>query len=103
MEMMGVPLSVTKPVDELLFDGYSDPFLSLVKKLSFLNTPPFSKFGWFVDRNGSSTYDGHFEMYSGQSDITKMGSLTNWNYVHKTKFYHDNCSIVSGTSGSYKI
>lgn len=55
--------------------------------------------GWFVDRNNSWTYDGHFEMKAGQSDISKMGSLTKWNYVNKSRFYHDKCSEISGTSG----
>lgn len=99
---MKVRLAVTKTVGELLFDGYSDPFLSLVKKFPVSGTPPFNKFGWFVDRNNSWTYDGHFEMIAGQSDITKMGTLTNWNYVHKTRFYHGKCSEISGTSGNSK-
>lgn len=48
MEVMKVPLSVTKTVGQLLFDGYSDPFLSFVKKFPVKNLPPFSKFGWFL-------------------------------------------------------
>lgn len=99
MELMKVELAVTKPVGQLLFDGYSDPFLTFVKKLPVKAAPPFNKFGWFVDRNNSWSYDGHFEMLSGQKDISTMGTLTNWNYEHKTKFYHDKCSEVSGTSG----
>lgn len=99
MEMFSVKLTVTKTVGELLFDGYSDPFLSFIKKMPISNTPPFSRFGWFVDRNGSWSYDGHFEMRSGQKDISKMGSLTQWNNVEKTKYYHDACSQISGTSG----
>lgn len=83
MKTMGVKLVVTKTVGELLFDGYDDPFLTAVKKLPIPNKPPFDKFGYFVDRNGSWSYDGHFEMYSGQNDVTKMGQLTNWNYVNK--------------------
>lgn len=99
MELMNVKLTATKPVGELLFDGYSDPFLSIVKKLPVQNTPPFNKFGWFVDRNGSWAYDGHFEMRTGQADMEKMGALTQWNYVKKSRFYHDECSEISGTSG----
>ncbi|XP_055308069.1 protein croquemort isoform X3 [Sitodiplosis mosellana] len=99
MELLKVKLTVTKTVRELLFDGYSDPFLSFVKKFPVPNAPPFNKFGWFVDRNGSWTFDGHFEMRTGQADMEKMGTLTKWNYVKKTKFYHDECSEVSGTSG----
>lgn len=99
MEFLKVKLTATKSVRELLFEGYSDTFLTLVKQLPIPNLPPFTKFGWFVDRNGSWTYDGHFEMRSGQSDTTKMGTLTEWKYVNKTRFYHDECSKVSGTTG----
>lgn len=67
--------------------------------MPLVSQPPFKKFGWFVDRNGSWSYDGHFEMRSGQSDITQMGKLLKWNYVNKTRFYHNECSDVSGTTG----
>lgn len=99
MNTLKVRVTVTKTVRELLFDGYSDTMLTFIKKLPIPNAPPFNKFGWFVDRNGSWSYDGRFEMRSGQTDITKMGYLTTWNYVSKTKYYHDSCSEVSGTSG----
>lgn len=99
MEVLKVQLTATRTVRELLFDGYSDAFLDIINKLPVANKPPFKKFGWFVDRNESWSYDGHFEMFSGQADISRMGTLTQWNYVTKTKYYHDECSKISGTSG----
>lgn len=99
MNTLKTELTVTKTVRELLFDGYSDKLLSLIKTLPIANKPPFDKFGWFVDRNGSWSYDGYFEMRAGQTDISKMGYLTKWNFVNKTKYYHGKCSEVSGTSG----
>lgn len=92
---------ITKTVRELLFDGYDDPILKWFKKFPIpgIKVPPFNKFGWYVDRNLSYTYDGHFEMYSGHSDLTRMGTLTNWNYVNRTSFYNGTCSDVNGTSG----
>lgn len=41
MEMFQVQIAVTKTVGELLFDGYSDPFLTFVKKFPIPGTPPF--------------------------------------------------------------
>lgn len=88
---------------ELLFDGYNDLLLTTLKALPTklgLVLPPFNKFGYFVDRNGSATNDGQFEMYSGQSSqFARMGWLTKWNYSNKTKYYRDECSYVNGTSG----
>ena len=33
---------------------------------------PFDRFGWFYDRNGSESYDGLFEMFTGEDDIYKV-------------------------------
>lgn len=41
MRVANVKLAVTKTVRELLFDGYSDPFLTTIKKLKLKNAPPF--------------------------------------------------------------
>lgn len=94
-------MEVTKTVRELLFDGYDDQLLSFINKLPIPNPLPIeiNKFGWFVDRNGSSTYDGHFEVRTGQSDRTKTGQLTHWNYVNKTRFLPDDCNVVNGSVG----
>lgn len=55
------------------------------------------KFAWFVGRNGSWTYDGHFEMYTGAKDINRMGEMTKWNHVKKTRYFRDECSNVKKT------
>lgn len=101
MQKLRIRLTVTKTVRELLFNGYNDTLLTFLKKypLPGVKLPPFDKFGWFVERNLSSTFDGNFEMYSGQEDILKMGLLTKWNHVTKTQYYHGECSDVNGTSG----
>ena len=93
-------LTATKSVREWLYDGYDDPLLDFLKSLNTSRFDiPFKRFGWFVERNNSKTYDGHFEMTTGESDVTSMGQLTMWNYHNRTKFYHDGCSTVKGTSG----
>lgn len=97
MRTLGVRLEVTKTVRELLFDGYEDRLLSFVQNLPVPNRPPFKKFGWFVERNGSHLYDGHFEIHTGQSDRTKTGQLIRWNHVNKTKYFRDDCNVVNGS------
>lgn len=93
-------LTVTKTVGELLFDGYNDPILRTLKTLNLPQFKvPFSKFGWFVERNNTPTFDGRFEIRTGQDDIKTVGLMTQWNYSNKTKFYRDGCSQVNGTSG----
>lgn len=53
-------LTTTKSVREWLFDGFEDSLLTIIKKVKppGVVLPPFNKFGWFVDRNLSATYDG---------------------------------------------
>ena len=54
-------------LDLILFD--------LILEITVLTTSaniPFDRFGWFYDRNGSETYDGLFEMFTGEDDIYKV-------------------------------
>uniref|UniRef100_A0A6M2DE38 Putative plasma membrane glycoprotein cd36 n=1 Tax=Xenopsylla cheopis TaxID=163159 RepID=A0A6M2DE38_XENCH len=95
-------LVITKSVRELLFDGYKDPLIDLIRKMN--NTGfqiPFDKFGWFYARNNSKTYDGEFNMFTGEDSMSKLGVLDRWNGVTETKFYQDKsqCSKVVGTTG----
>jgi len=90
----------TKTVRELLFEGYDDPLLDFLRELKIptINIP-FSKFGWFAERNESSTYDGTFNMFTGEHDITKLGVMSLWNGNNRTDFYRDQCGVISGTTG----
>ncbi len=62
-------------ISQLLFDGYDDPFVesaALVFKL------PFKKFAFFYDRNNSAS-DGIYSIFTGKSDVYKLGLMDNWN------------------------
>ncbi len=66
----------TGKVGELLFDGFEDPVLTyLIEANSSLFQFPWEKFGWFVNRNGSWSHDGVFNMNNGEVDINKLGTL----------------------------
>lgn len=102
--MMGLgrgPLFIKKNVSELLFDGYNDPLLRVIKANGNPNfpKPPFDKMGWFVDRNNSDTYDGKFRMFTGVDDIFKLGNLQLWNGKPTTNLYRDKCGDIRGTTG----
>lgn len=99
MRLMNVEMTVTKTVRELIFDGYDDPFLRFINHIPLVSKPPFKQFAWFVNRNNSWRYDGHFEMRSGVADINQLGLLTKWNYSNKTKYHQDKCSHVNGSTG----
>ncbi|KAL1509743.1 hypothetical protein ABEB36_004434 [Hypothenemus hampei] len=100
LEEKGETLAIKKTIRELIFDGYDDALIDIAEKLNISGINiPFKKFGWFVERNNSATYDGVFNMYSGGKDISKLGVITRWNYEHKTSYYPGDCGIVNGTSG----
>lgn len=92
---------VTRTVGELLFDGYRDVFLEIVKKLRpILKIDlPMDKFGWFYGRNMSADYDGVFNMMTGASTLQNLGVLQKWNNQRKTKFFPGECGVVGGTTG----
>lgn len=100
LALRGGSVFVTEKVGDFLFDGYEDPLLTFLKETnSTLFNIPFDRFGWFVDRNNSWSYDGVFNMNTGESDITEMGMLNEWNHASVTPFYSDGCSAINGTSG----
>jgi hypothetical protein len=52
-------LWVTKPVSELLFDGYADPLLSIASRIPWLSSlqAPVDRVGFFYGKNDSTTFD----------------------------------------------
>lgn len=93
-------LYIKKTVRELLFDGYEDGVLDLLKELEGLVKIPIqSRFGWFYSRNTSETYDGLVNIHSGVDDMTQLGMMGGWNYVNETKFFSGPCGKVTGSAG----
>ncbi|XP_046382371.1 protein peste-like isoform X2 [Ischnura elegans] len=64
---------------------------SLDDLVTTINVPPL--------RNGSSVYDGIFNMDTGHDDINKLGRLREWNYSNRTDFYEDQCGDIVGSAG----
>nr|CAD7203608.1 unnamed protein product [Timema douglasi] len=93
---------VTKTSGQLLLEGYEDPILDTLKNfrslLKNINIP-FTKFGWFAERNNSASYDGLFNMYTGTDDLSKLGMMYSWNYEHQSHYYEESCGLVRGTTG----
>lgn len=95
------PITVTRTVRELLFDGYDDDLLTLVKANGnpAFPKPPFDRFGWFVDRNNSWEYDGNFTMFTGEEDIFDLGKLQMWKFNENVEMFRGKCDKVQGTTG----
>ncbi|CAK9830378.1 Protein peste [Anthophora retusa] len=95
-------IHTTKTVDQLLFAGYEDTLINLGRMASMgEEMPPFNKFGWFYMRNGSTMFEGHFNMDTGTEDINNFGILRKWNYKDTTKFFKSPCNVVEGSAGEF--
>ncbi|KAK9876979.1 hypothetical protein WA026_016007 [Henosepilachna vigintioctopunctata] len=94
-------MDMTQSAGNLLFLGYDDAMMSLAKKLPFIkDLPPMDKFGWFYGRNGSNTFDGRFNVYTGNSS-TVTGKIHDWNNLVHSPFYEDKCGDIRGSAGEF--
>ncbi|XP_078037579.1 protein croquemort isoform X2 [Augochlora pura] len=98
MGILGEKLVITKTVNELLFEGYTSDMLNLARKMN-LTKIPMSKFAWFYERNNSASYDGTFNMDTGESNMLDLGVVREWNYDSRVSSYPGQCGVVRGTNG----
>jgi len=93
-------LFLTKSVKEILFDGYSDPILSLGDDLSKagIHLPGLtSKFGLFFGRNGTWYADGINTIHTGASSLHNLGQIVTFNNSKTNPFYHGKCGKYEGS------
>jgi len=114
------PIVTTATAREILFDGYHDPLLAyvanntaaasmlgLLGNLEMFGVPSFlppgfemyDKMAWFYKRNMSTTFDGYFNMFTGQDTLTKLGVLDWMNKNRNGGFYDEPCGHVNGSAG----
>ncbi|KAJ9578471.1 hypothetical protein L9F63_005291, partial [Diploptera punctata] len=94
---------ITKTVQEHLFDGYTDPLLSIATSLPGFSVMklPADKIGFFYGRNGSADYEGAFNMDTGAENSSRFGRLKHWNYRNYSTYYKDECSDLDGSAGDF--
>lgn len=118
---------ITKTAGELLFEGYQDDMIDIAREMPVIDGEaievPYDRFGWFYkviffstiliiprliffydwfsQRNDTSNIAGHFNMYTGAEDISKIGQLKYWNYNDRTVFYPGKCGMVNGSAGEF--
>ncbi|KAM7354262.1 peste isoform 1-T2 [Cochliomyia hominivorax] len=95
---------ITKTANEWLFAGYQDPFVTIgsyVSKLTSAIEVPFDRIGWLYTRNNSAYYEGHFNMFTGGGDVTKMGQIHEWNFKTHNGAFEGECGHVKGSMGEF--
>uniref|UniRef100_A0A2P2HXR1 Protein croquemort-like n=1 Tax=Hirondellea gigas TaxID=1518452 RepID=A0A2P2HXR1_9CRUS len=104
---VGEELTLEATVKDVLFDGYEDPLLDFVQEhpnlTDILNLPPgltdYDKMAWFYKRNESESYDGEFNMFTGEDTLDNLGNLDWWNRTHDTEFFDPPCNSIFGSAG----
>ncbi|XP_063990082.1 protein croquemort-like [Diachasmimorpha longicaudata] len=96
-------IHVVKTVDEMMFSGYNDTLIELGKMVvdDDMKIPNYDKFGWFYLRNGSTFFDGHYNVATGEDDIANLGVLKKWNFTDVTDYYQSPCNVVEGSAGEF--
>ncbi|XP_046803707.1 protein peste isoform X1 [Lucilia cuprina] len=95
---------ITKTANEWLFTGYQDPFVTIggyFSKLTSAIEVPFDRIGWLYTRNNSAYYEGHFNIFTGSDDISKMGQIHEWNYKTHNGVFDGECGRVKGSMGEF--
>lgn len=50
-------------------------------------------------RNASHTFDGWFNLDTGEKELNRLGQLREWNQKNHTGFYDGECGRVQGFTG----
>jgi len=66
---------------------------------AILYSPSNVNYNLSLQRNGSDSYDGTFNMLTGINNLYEMGEIKEWNYSNRTDYYKDSCGMISGTGG----
>lgn len=103
LKITGQKIWITKTAGELLFNGYDDPLVTIASKMlrGKGDEIVYDKSGLFYMRNGSSVYEGIFNVETGEDDFTRIGMMRSWNYVNRTDFYKAECGMINGSDGSF--
>nr|XP_027215929.1 protein croquemort-like [Penaeus vannamei] len=107
--LLGEQLIVRATAGEIIFDGFQmqENMVaengSLHNMTDLLPIPPgltdYDRFGWFYGRNLSLTYDGEFNMKTGEDNLDELGKIDLWNRRRETDFFDAPCNRVSGSAG----
>jgi scavenger receptor class B, member 1 len=95
---------VTRTASELLFDGYEDDLISMIKALPMLaegDVPPFDRVGFFYMRNNSADLTGWFNVDTGTNNVRNTGMMRNWNFQNQTRFFENECGAINGSAGEF--
>lgn len=90
-------LFVEKTARELLFEGFSDPLLTVGSFFNQDSSVPMDRFGWFYGRNGTTWSDDVVTMATGAINYDQLGDIKLWKNVNRTH-YPGQCGQLKGSA-----
>ena len=93
-------LFITKPVKEILFDGYEDPILSLLDPLTKIGIklPGLtSRLGLFFGRNNTWYSDGITNIHTGVNGLNQLGQMASFNHSKTYPYFEGECAKYKGS------
>ncbi|EDW64458.2 uncharacterized protein Dvir_GJ17481 [Drosophila virilis] len=93
-------VSETRTAEEWLFKGFVNSLVTLGKIIS-PDDVPYDRIGYQYARNGSTSFDGDINMFTGADDISKMGQIYSWNNKTHTGAFDGACGKVMGSMGEF--
>lgn len=90
----------TRTAEEWIFKGFSLLSVSVAKFL-FPEDVPYDRIGYLYPRNGSSSFEGDINIFTGADDINKMGQIHSWNNLTHTGAFEGECGRVKGSMGEF--
>lgn len=52
-------------------------------------------------RNGTSNLTGHYNMHTGDGDMSRIGKVELWDYRNYTDFFPRECGLINGSAGEF--
>ncbi|XP_055858512.1 protein croquemort-like [Episyrphus balteatus] len=100
LQTEGGMLAANKTAEKWLFKGFDDPLtefaaLFLTEIISF----PLEKFGLLYLRNASKTYEGTYTIHTGQTNLSLLGELAEWQGSNQSYAFKGECGHINGSTG----
>ncbi|XP_069695611.1 protein peste-like [Periplaneta americana] len=100
IRILGKSVLMRKSFRELFIEGYFDPLLTMAYVVPGMKGKGQlkDKIGLLYERNASTYFDGVINLGTGVDDISKLGTVFNWNYQNRTPTFEGKCGEVYGAT-----
>lgn len=99
LSTLGHKLYVEKTIQEILFEGYTDPLVSL--GTLFSSETDIDRVGFMVRKNASDYFSGKYTVHTGVDNIYDLGKIKKYNDKSSFPFQKNECRKLKGSPGEF--